>query len=401
MTFKHVKFEDSVVMRSLEKLAKEKGLVKEEPITKTASQKIAPTNNLTENVLTLCAGLRARGLTKAASDLESKFLALKHAQTLYETSSEKGEDLVDAAHPKGSHKLEDVDGDEAVFETIIDQHLKNMKMIEKTPTGKLASSKDVLRAVKRVFAQDAPAAAVPTQEQVMGYMRQAANIVQQINGLTQSELTFSINPYVEAFTQYAQGSKIDDIEKAQGALNRLRSRLNPSGAFHYLTLGAGGLSKDTWDRVQGLLNKAGGLLTQAMTARNQINAAANAALEKGTDPNAPAPDAGAGGAPARQGTTVIMNEEGKNFMGQVNAFLGALKSWSVTVNNDPENSDADKSEANKWITDRTNELTSLRQQFMDEKDPNEQNQKAPGFLAALTKSKFAREGGEFKRVWIG
>lgn len=157
MTFKHVKFEDSAVMRSLEKLAKEKGWVKEEPITKSAYSKVDlhPSISLTENILHLCAGLRASGFEKHAADLETKYMVYKQAQTLYETTSEKGEDLVDRAHPKGSHKLEDVDSDEAVFETILDHQLKTLKMVEKEPTGKLASSNDVLKAVKIVFAQSA------------------------------------------------------------------------------------------------------------------------------------------------------------------------------------------------------------------------------------------------------
>jgi hypothetical protein len=161
MTFKHVKFEDSVVMRSLEKLAQQKGLVKPEEITKTASSKVdlSPSTVLMENVLHLCAGLRQSGFSKYADELEEKFVSFKQAQTLYEAHSEKGEDLVDRAHPKGSHKLEDVEGGElAVFETIVDQHLKALDMIEKTPTGKLASSRDVLNAVKIVLAQVDPEA---------------------------------------------------------------------------------------------------------------------------------------------------------------------------------------------------------------------------------------------------
>jgi hypothetical protein len=160
MTFKHVKFEESVVMRSLEKLAKEKGLVKQDPITKSASKTVdlSPSTNLMENVLNLCAGLRQSGFHKEASEVEEKFVAFKQAQTLYETSTEKGEDVIDAAHSKGSHHLEGVDSDEAVVETILDNHLKSLKMIEKVPTGKLASSRDILHAVKVVLAQADPEA---------------------------------------------------------------------------------------------------------------------------------------------------------------------------------------------------------------------------------------------------
>ena len=169
MTFKHVKFEDSVVMRSLEKLAKEKGLVKPEKITKTAAVKtdLTATANLMQNILNLCAGLRQSGFTKHANELEEKFMVYKQAQTLYETTKETGEDLVESAHSKGSHKLEDVDSDEAVFETIVDQHMKHLKMIEKAPTGKLASARNVIDAVKVVLGEEALGAA-PVQPTLSG-----------------------------------------------------------------------------------------------------------------------------------------------------------------------------------------------------------------------------------------
>lgn len=153
MTYKHVKFEDAPIMRSLEKVAQEKGLVKAEPLTKTAAKKtdLTPTTSLLDNVLKLCAGLRERGFEKQANELEVNLLNYKKAEaTLYETSPEKGEDLVHAAHPKGSHKLEglDAEDDGAVVEDILDQHAKSIQTIEKKPTGKLASTQEAIEAVK-------------------------------------------------------------------------------------------------------------------------------------------------------------------------------------------------------------------------------------------------------------
>ena len=157
MTFKHIKFDNSPVMRSLERIAREKGLVKESLLEKIASRSamvkkadLTPTTNLTENLIKLCSGLREEGFDKYANELESTFMMFKQAQTLYETSKETGEDLVDMAHPKGSHTLEGVSGD-AVFETIIDQQLKDIKMVEKKPTGKLSNAKEIIDAVKYAF----------------------------------------------------------------------------------------------------------------------------------------------------------------------------------------------------------------------------------------------------------
>lgn len=152
MTFKHTKFEDSPIMRSLERVAQEKGLIKTQPLNKTAAAKkidLTPTINLLDNVLKLCAGLRERGFEKQANDLEVYLINYKKAQTLYETFPEKGEDLIHAAHPKGSHKLEGIDAaDEgSVVEDILDQYAKSLEMVNKRPTGKLSSA-EAIKAVK-------------------------------------------------------------------------------------------------------------------------------------------------------------------------------------------------------------------------------------------------------------
>lgn len=153
MTFKHTKNWDSEVMRSLEKVAYEKGLVKPEPLPqKTASvikkADVTPTSDLMANIFKLCVALRAEGFVKEANDVEVNYLNYKRAQTLYEAFKEKGEDVIHDAHSEGSHKLEGVDGDEAVVEDILDKHEKIMKAVEKKPTGKLSSNKDILNAVK-------------------------------------------------------------------------------------------------------------------------------------------------------------------------------------------------------------------------------------------------------------
>jgi len=158
MSFKQTKHWDSEVMRSLEKVAYEKGLVKPEPLQKQASvtkkADITPTPDLMQNIIKLCSGLRSEGLEKEAVEIETNFLNYKYAQTLYETSKEKGEDLVNAAHPQGSHKLEGLDSEEAVVEDIVDRHNKMKTVVDKKPTGKYASSQDILNAVKVTLGAD-------------------------------------------------------------------------------------------------------------------------------------------------------------------------------------------------------------------------------------------------------
>lgn len=156
MTFKHIGFYSSPTMRSLERLAIDKGLIKTDPLEKIASKKdndLSATKSLTENVMKLCSGLRSEGLEKYAEEIETHFMIYKKAEHLYETSKETGEDLVDQAHPKGSHKLEGVEGD-SLIETVIKQQEEDLKIVNKKPTGKLSNAKKIINAVKMIAAQD-------------------------------------------------------------------------------------------------------------------------------------------------------------------------------------------------------------------------------------------------------
>jgi hypothetical protein len=94
--------------------------------------------SLDENLLALTAALRTNGLSKYADNLESKFVVFKQADIhLYRVHDEDGEDLVNAAHPDGDHHVEDAElGD---VETTVSKHNKIKDIVEKSPTGKLAS----------------------------------------------------------------------------------------------------------------------------------------------------------------------------------------------------------------------------------------------------------------------
>lgn len=154
MTFKHGKFEDSAVLRSLEKLSLDKGLIKEDILEKIASSKVSkldlsPTENLNENLIKLCIGLRDAGLDKYANDLESLFVLYKKAEVC------KCDEIIDEAHPKGSHKIDGIEGD-AVIETIIDQQLEDLKIVNKKPTGKLTTASQIINAAKSMLKSAQP-----------------------------------------------------------------------------------------------------------------------------------------------------------------------------------------------------------------------------------------------------
>lgn len=271
MTFKHTKFEDSTTMRSLAKVAQEKGWIKEEPLQKTASAPkldLKPTENLTENLLKLCAGLRAQGFEKQAEELESKFVQYKQANALYNVTKEKGEDLVEAAHPKGSHKLEGVEGKEATFEDILDKHVKMMQVVDKKPTGKLSDASQILKAVKTVLA------AAPTKEQfenaIQGAISTINSNLSRIASISNSELTFSIDPQVGEIAKLTSNPTIDNLEAAEDLIGKLETRLDPHSWLHYTLMGSSGLSEDTWQGVQGLLNSVKTNVRNAKSWRAQL-----------------------------------------------------------------------------------------------------------------------------------
>lgn len=86
MSFKHKKFEESEIMLALEKKALDKGMINYvnnavEKINqkKTSLNKYAITENVEENIIKLCNGLRELGFLKLASELEEKFIEYKKA----------------------------------------------------------------------------------------------------------------------------------------------------------------------------------------------------------------------------------------------------------------------------------------------------------------------------------
>lgn len=242
MTFKHTKFEDSVTMRSLEKIAKEKGMFKDEPLNKTASitkkANLNPSTNFMKNILNLCAGLRESGFNKYAEELETKFVSYKQAQTLYEISDEEGKDLIDAAHPDGSAKLEDVDGD-AVVETILDQHMKDLEVVNKKPTGKLANAFNIINAVKIVLAQDtAPGFTnddekeAVRQQWIKTRLNEAVAFLQKAQKENGNKIT--VKQKQDLFNKTSEGA-IYLIKDALSDSNVTQMELNKiSGALNYL-----------------------------------------------------------------------------------------------------------------------------------------------------------------------
>ena len=295
MTFKHVKFEDSPTMRALEKVAREKGLVKPEPLNKTASApkklNYTPTANLMENVLNLCAGLRSQGLVKEAAELETNYLNYKQAQTLYETSKETGEDLLQTAHPDGSHKLEGLEGD-ALVEDLLEKHEKIMSVVNKNkPSGKLSSSAQTINEVKKALGQfaqhtetpsggeggqqaPAPTTSKAKQEMLAAAkdMFNALTIAQKGGGLTGIVMSDSWGRYnVVSGVANSESPSPDQINDAISAIHAVQRWLHPNLLHNYLPdiLNKGVSTDALWQVISQKLDSAEAHCNNAIRAAAQ------------------------------------------------------------------------------------------------------------------------------------
>lgn len=164
MTYKHISQNESEVMQQFTKLAKEKNLIAEETQLERAARSLrnkpksldlSPSNNLNADLLRLCTGLREKGLVAEAGRLEARFrtLTAQNYVRMYGTDGETGEALLEWAHPEGSVEMAEAQDKHGVVEDKIQQHKMIREIVEKEPTGKLAS-KDMVVAALRVILAD-------------------------------------------------------------------------------------------------------------------------------------------------------------------------------------------------------------------------------------------------------
>lgn len=150
MTFKHVKFDDSPVMRELARQAIKKDSLKPtvEEMVKQASAVVSPyqaSGDVFSDIIELAKGLRHRGYLKQANELENKLFICKQAEAhLYRAIDEDGEDIINAAHPDGEQRVSDAQDGNGIVETVLTNHKKILDVVNKKPTGKQATAIDNL-----------------------------------------------------------------------------------------------------------------------------------------------------------------------------------------------------------------------------------------------------------------
>lgn len=383
MTFKHTKFEDSPTMRSLEKVAVKHGLLTPETLNKTASVKktadYTPSNNLMENVIKLCAGLREKGFDKHANELEGKFFNYKRAFNAYETSKEKGDDLIDDAHPDGSHDLEGVEGD-ATIETVIDQHLKDLGVVNKNPTGKLASTKDIIGAVKVVLADD------------------RSNLTDQINhntGRILEEYTKvldfiskDVNLKMKFLPQLEDLLKNPTVQNLKDAKNWIIYSNNVIKQY---------VSEGTWNSVvkSNIFAKIVSFIQPTIDLVNKVSE-----IDAGVGARELNPEYKGVGAPAPAPAAPHV-DPAADFNRQVSSALNSIEQLKAALETNPpaKASAQGIAQANKWLDSKKEKITTIKQK-LDASDKSPEN---IAFYTKLLDSILNKSGDsldDFRKVWV-
>jgi hypothetical protein len=275
MTFKHSKFIDSATMRSFEKIAIEKKMIMPDGLSKKASKKIdlTPSSDLMSNILTLCVGLKELGMERYASDLQKKFLNYKEASNAYETSGETGEDLINSAHPEGSHKLVGVEGD-SLFETILDQQLKMINIVNKKPSGKLtnaSSSKDIINTVKFSLGQN-----TKSNKEQLDHLNKTLNLVSdkilrtlnKIRDLANKDLTIPLgvgSGYTDSI-KYASNLSVNNLNNLKVTVGRIYNGIMPHTTLGY----EAGVTPETWATLEPSFGYINNLIETGLNTYNII-----------------------------------------------------------------------------------------------------------------------------------
>lgn len=391
MTFKHTKFEDSPTMRSLEKLSLQKGLTKIDIFQKLASRNsikkadLTPTDNFTENLMKLCAGLREAGLDKYANELESTFIIYKNAENLYNTSKEDGEDLIDAAHPKGSYKLDNVDGD-SIIETIIDQQLQDLKIVEKKPSGKLSNASSIISTVKVILADNSSNQISELQQQIISKLNRISEIMNRFFELANEDLTLKIiknntlKLLIEALKTNLTKEKLLQIIPT---INTFSERVSPSWM--------GGVSPSTWEKIKSLPAMSIQLTNDALQLMDKINEIKKQQIEAPFQSNVQTSDS----------TVTLPEVQVKSvtsfvaLRGRIATAVRKLNSWQSIVNTYEDNNDVTL--GTQFISSKINQLQKI-ERAMDNVDPEDAEGVAPRFEQQL--KSIEAELVQFYDAWI-
>lgn len=210
----------------------------------------AQDTSLTATLLKLCNKLRAEGYNKYAESIENKFVNYKTAGVhLYQAHKETGEDLVDQAHPYGDNKIvPDVSDNNGDVETIVSRHKKIVDIVNKQPTGKLAS---YVEQCKIALGQDIQENIASLANAAKHNITQAYTMAEGIGGMSNSvfSLSYGRSAYINFMKMMnIQPITVSNLKDAEEALNYFESSMEP----HYI--GNGGVDEEVWPKVKPFID---------------------------------------------------------------------------------------------------------------------------------------------------
>ena len=188
MVFKASDVKHLEIMRSLEDAQKQ--------IKKDAAKEIS----FDEKILKLCDMLRSEGFGKYADNIEDKFVFYKAAAKthLYRAHNEDGEDVIEFAHPDDGVKVGDAADDHGTINNVVVKHKKIVDIINKQPTGKLAS---YVNQCKVALGQDDTARSKLVSE--------LAGLVSELTDVVNSSIYQSIGPKTKYYeSKLPNGKKV-------------------------------------------------------------------------------------------------------------------------------------------------------------------------------------------------
>lgn len=394
MTYKNIKFEDSPVFRSLEKLALKKGLIAPEELKKEASVKeevsYQPVANLNQNILKLCSGLRAQGFESYANELEVKFLALK-----------KAENILDTAHPEGSVKLPDMEGD-AIIEDCEEQKKKIEEIIKKTPKGKFG--KDIVNLVKITLAQAASSPKEALENEIDSALNEALARWNKIDNVIKSEGNlFSGLGFVGRGTEYSRNSEyikellvsrpatLDNLKSLKKRIEGVLALIKPGASFYGGSLNPwGGVTEDVYSTISPNIAALNKFIEKAYQARVKVNAITSREID-----GEPAPEAEDSG--SREGTTVRNNTFLEMIAAEASKYITNLQGWKSEVKIKKDLTVQEKATAAKWLDDQAKEFKDLFVAFKEIPDTQKESS-FPKFRARL--EEMGAENVQFYQDWV-
>jgi hypothetical protein len=178
MTYKHIGFSESIVMKELEKVAYRTNLVQNDPEPEKVVIKLASTNDLFLDTITLAIALRDNGFVKQAEKLEEKALQYKMASNdpndtdKYNWWQEDGKTLIDHCHQPDDYTEIPSSKGYGLVENQNEIHKILEQVVQHQPMGKAGSqNKEIIAMAINALGQENKLYSTDLQKKIKQYKK--------------------------------------------------------------------------------------------------------------------------------------------------------------------------------------------------------------------------------------